>query len=93
MKQKHSICDKEVQETLAKPDKTLWLVSEGPHSEPSQPDIPMPSTPLDMIEMIKEQANPTAPAPPLEWQLEESLQTITADPPGLQEQNQPVTTT
>ena len=68
-------------------------MSEGAHSEPSQPDIPMPSTPLEMTEMIEEQANPIAPALPLEGQLEEPLPTITEDPPELKEENQPMTTT
>ena len=53
----------------------------------------MPSTPLEMTEMIEEQANPIAPALPLEGQLEEPLPTITEDPPGLKEENQPMTTT
>ena len=82
-----------MQEKLAKPNKTLQQVSEGAHSETSQPDIPMPPTPLETREMIEEQANPIALALPLETQPEEPLPTITEDPPGLQEEDQPVTTT
>ena len=78
---------------MPKPDKALRQVSEGAHSEPSHPDIATPSTPLEMIETIEEQANPIAPALPLEGQLDEPLPTITAGPPGLQEENQPTTST
>ena len=59
----------------------------------SQPKIPTPSTPWEMTEMVEEQANPIAPVLPLEGQLDEPLPMSTAVPPGLQEENQPMTTT
>ena len=80
-----------MQETLAKPDKTLQQVSEGAHSEPSQPDIPIPPTPLEMTEMIEEQANPNNSGT-LIRSTTRGTTTITADSPGLQEENQPLTT-